>query len=111
MAKFVDVYPNGKAFNILDDGIRTRFRDGLKSPSLIEPDKIYKYLINLGNICIYFRKDHRIRVDITSSNFPKYDINSNLGGKQNEKGFAIALQNILHNSDNPSHIILPIITE
>ncbi|MFX1452498.1 MAG: CocE/NonD family hydrolase [Promethearchaeota archaeon] len=111
MVKLVDVYPNGKAFNIIDDGIRARFRDSLSSPSLIEPDRIYKYTINLGNTCIYFRKDHRIRVDITSSNFPKYDINSNLGGKQNEKGFKIAFQKIYHNSDNQSHIILPIIPE
>ncbi len=111
MAKLVDVYPNGKAINILDDGIRTRFRDGLESLNLIEPDRIYKYIINLGNTCIYFRKDHKIRVDITSSNFPKYDINSNLGGKQNEKGYTLALQKIFHNSDNPSHIILPIIPE
>lgn len=111
MIKLVDVYPNGKAINILDDGIRARFRNGIDSPSLIEPDKIYEYKINLGNISIYFRKNHKIRVDITSSNFPKFDINSNLGGSHNKKGFVIAFQKVFHNTEYPSHILLPIILE
>ncbi|MHA1383737.1 MAG: CocE/NonD family hydrolase [Candidatus Helarchaeota archaeon] len=111
MVKLVDVYPNGKAINIIDDGIRARFRNGIENPSLIEPDRIYKYEFVIGNISIYFRKKHRIRVDITSSNFPRFNINSNLGGKYNKKGFTVAFQKIFHNTENPSHIILPIMIE
>ncbi|MHA1378844.1 MAG: CocE/NonD family hydrolase [Candidatus Helarchaeota archaeon] len=109
MVKLVDVYPNGKAINIIDDGIRARFRNGIDSPSLIEPDKIFKYEFNVGNISIFFRKDHRIRVDITSSNFPRFDINSNLGGKYNKKGFVVAFQKVFHNVEHPSHVIFPIL--
>lgn len=113
MVKLVDVYPNGrKALNILDFGIRARFRDGeLKNPSLIEPRKIYKYEINLGNTSNFFRPGHRIRIDITSSNFPRFDINSNLGGQRNKKGYILAEQNIFHNKEFPSRVILPIIND
>ncbi|MHA1648553.1 MAG: CocE/NonD family hydrolase [Candidatus Helarchaeota archaeon] len=110
MAKLVDVSPNGKkAINILDDGVRARYREGdLKNPTLIEPGKVYKYEINLGNIAVYFPKNHRIRLEISSSNFPKFDINSNLAGEQNEKDYITANQKIYHNSQYPSHILLPL---
>jgi putative CocE/NonD family hydrolase len=109
MVKFVDVYPRGKALNILDAGIRTRFRNGDNNPSLIEPGKIYRYEINLGNTSNYFRKNHRIRIEITSSNFPRFDINSNLGGEDTSKDYLIAEQRIFHSSDYPSHLLIPII--
>lgn len=110
MVKLVDVFPNGKkALNILDDGVRARYREGdLENPTLLEPDKIYRYEINLGSIAIYFPKKHRIRLEISSSNFPKYDINSNLAGEQNEKGYIIAHQKIFHDSEHPSQLILPV---
>lgn len=112
MVKLCDIYPKGKSLNIVDSGIRARFRDGESvEPSLIEPGKIYKYEFNLGSTSIYFQPGHRIRVDITSSNFPRFDINSNLGGKEDEKGYAIADQKIYHDSKNPSHIILPIVSK
>lgn len=110
MVKLVDVAPNGReALNVLDNGIRARYREGdLKNPTLLEPNKIYCYEINLGTIAIYFPKSHRIRLEITSSNYPKYDINSNLGGDQNPKKFLVAQQKIFHDSLYPSHLILPI---
>ena len=109
MAKLVDVLPNGKAINILDDGVRARYREGdLENPTLLEPDEIYQYTINLGTTAIYFPKGHRIRLEVSSSNYPKYDINSNLAGEKNEKGYQIAHQKIFHDSDHPSHLILPL---
>ncbi len=106
MVKLVDVHSNRKAINVVDGGIRARFREGMYNPSLIEPDKIYKYEIDVGSTAIYFPKGHKIRIEVTSSNFPRFQVNSNLAGER--EGFKIAHQKILHDSENPSHLILPI---
>ena len=111
MVKLVDVYPRGKAINILDAGIRTRYRNSEDEPSLIEPNKVYRFEINLGNTSIYFRKDHRIRIEITSSNFPRFDINSNLGGEVRSEDHIIAEQKIYHNQIYPSHLVIPVFNE
>ncbi|MHA1129476.1 MAG: CocE/NonD family hydrolase [Candidatus Helarchaeota archaeon] len=110
MAKLVDVFPRGKkAINIIDDGIRARFRKGdMENPSLIEPKKVYQYEFSLGHTAIYFPKGHRIRLEIASSNYPRFDINSNLGGEPHEKGYISAEQAVFHNSTHPSHLILPV---
>ncbi|MFX0138866.1 MAG: CocE/NonD family hydrolase, partial [Candidatus Hodarchaeota archaeon] len=106
--KLVDVYNDKKAINVVDNGIRVRFRKGLKNPSLLEPNKVYKYEIPIGAVGIYFAKDHKIRIEISSSNFPRFDVNSNLAGEPNEKGYIIANQKLFHDSEYPSHLILPV---
>ncbi|MFX0033757.1 MAG: CocE/NonD family hydrolase [Candidatus Hodarchaeota archaeon] len=111
MVKLVDVYPRGRAINILDAGVRAMYRNGEDNPSLIEPSKIYRYEINLGNISNYFRKRHRIRIEITSSNFPRFDINSNLGGDTHLGEYIVANQKIYHNQTYPSHLIIPTVPE
>ncbi len=108
MVKLVDVFPNGKAYNILDAGIRARFRNGISAPSLINPDEIIKYTIELGNTSNLFRKGHRIRLEITSSNFPRFDINSNLGGKGKPFEYMKAVQKIYHDKNHPSYLIMPV---
>ncbi|MFX1420151.1 MAG: CocE/NonD family hydrolase [Promethearchaeota archaeon] len=108
MVKLVDVFPRGKALNILDGGIRARFRNGDDVPSLIEAGKVYKYEIELGNTSNYFRKGHKIRIEITSSNFPRFDINSNLGGEGQLGEYIVAEQKIYHSAEFPSHLLLPI---
>lgn len=108
MVKLVEVYNDRKALNILDSGVRTRFRDGIDNPSLITPNEVVKYEILLGATGIYIPKGHRLRIEITSSNFPCFTVNSNLGGEQNEKGFTIAHQKVIHDSQHPSKLILPI---
>ncbi|MFW9900441.1 MAG: CocE/NonD family hydrolase, partial [Candidatus Thorarchaeota archaeon] len=111
MVKLVDVYPRGKAINILDAGIRARFRNGDENPSLIEPGKVYQYEIELGNTSNYFRKEHKIRIEITSSNFPRFDINSNLGGKGQLGDYIVAEQKIFHTKEFPSHLVIPVLQE
>ncbi len=106
--KLVDVHNNRKAINVIDDAIRVRFRDGLETPSLIDPGKIYKYEIYVGSTAWYFKKNHRIRIEVTSSNFPKFNVNSNLAGDSNETGFIIAHQKIFHTSQYSSALILPL---
>ncbi|UCC19077.1 MAG: CocE/NonD family hydrolase [Promethearchaeota archaeon] len=111
MVKLVDVFPRGKALNILDGGIRARFRNGNDTPSLIQPGKVYSYEINLGNTSNYFRKGHRIRIEITSSNFPRFDINSNLGGEGKSGEYVIAEQRVYHSHEFPSHLLIPFLNE
>jgi len=109
MVKLVDVYPRGKAINILDAGIRARFRNGEDTPSLIEPRKVYTYEIELGNTSNYFRKGHQIRIEISSSNFPRFDINSNLGGEGGSGEYIIAEQKIYHSQEYPSYLVIPVL--
>ena len=106
--KLVDVYPKGKALNILNGAIRARFREGHDNPTLIEPGKIIKYEFLVGNTSNYFLPGHRIRVDISSSNFPKYDVNSNMAGEGEKGAYMIADQKIFHDKEHPTHLIIPI---
>jgi putative CocE/NonD family hydrolase len=110
MVKLLDVWPNGFAQRLTDGMVRARFRDGMDKPSLIEPGKIYKYEIDCWNTSHVFLKGHRIRIEIASSAFPKYDRNPNTGaplGKTDE--MIVAEQTIYHDADHPSAIVLPII--
>jgi predicted acyl esterase len=113
MVKLVDVHPNNKkAVNVVDSGVRTRYRNGdLDDPELITPNDIYKYEIVIGTTAIYFPKGHKIRLEISSSNFPRFDVNSNLAGKESNNKYIIATQTVYHDKKNPSHLILPIFME
>jgi hypothetical protein len=109
-AKLVDVHLDGASHNVLDRVVRARYRDGSKSrPSLIEPGRAYEYTIPLGNVGSVFRKGHRIRMEISSSNFPHYGRNLNTG-LVNEwtADIEIARQSVLHDSDHPSRLLLPV---
>ncbi len=110
MVKLCDVHPNGRSINILDGGVRCRFRSGARPEPLI-PDEIYPFEIDLGHTSYYFKKGHRIRVDVTSSNFPRFDVNSNLGGQFSKRGFEKAEQRIYHTEGKESALILPVIPD
>ena len=108
--KLVDVWPNGKAYNLVDGIIRARYRESLSKAKLIKPGKIYKYSISLGATSNVFKAGHRIRVEISSSNFPWSDRNLNTGhpiGTDDE--MLTAVQEIYHDNQRPSSIILPVI--
>ncbi len=108
--KLVDVWPNGYAEILLEGVIRARFRESFSQPRLLTPGKIERFLVDLWSTSNLFRAGHRIRVEISSSNFPKYDRNPNTGhafGADAE--LKIAHQRIYHDADHPSHILLPII--
>jgi hypothetical protein len=111
VAKLVDVYPDGRSFNVTTDGIiRARYRKSLFQPELVTPGEVNEYVINLEATSQLFRKGHRIRIDITSSSFPEYDRNMNTGNAIGEdaKGI-IARQTVYHNSEYASYIELPVI--
>jgi uncharacterized protein len=108
--KLVDVRPGGYAMNLCDGIIRARYRESLTRPTPLEPGRVYRYEIDLmvtGNV---FRAGHRIRVEISSSNFPRYDRNPNTGFPVGtSRDLRVAHQTVLHTSAYPSHIVLPII--
>jgi putative CocE/NonD family hydrolase len=110
MVKLIDVWPNGYAQRLTDGMVRARYRQGGDKASLIEPGKIYGFDVDLWNTCQEFGKGHRIRVEVASSAFPKYDRNQNtgeaLGKTANTK---VADQTIYHDTDHPSYVILPVV--
>lgn len=110
MVKLCDVKPSGKSVNILDRGIRARYREfDYDKPTALEPLKIYEYTIPLGPTSNYFRAGNRIRIDITSSDWPKYNINSNMAGEGDRFDYKKVIQKIYHTSKYPSRLILPVI--
>ena len=114
-AKLVDVYPpgteypEGLAFNITDSILRGRYRNGWTKPEFMVPGQPYEFVFELYPASNLFKKGHRIRLDISSSNWPRFDVNPNTGGPLGrEQKYELANQTIYHDTDNPSHIILPI---
>jgi uncharacterized protein len=110
-AKVVDVWPDGKAYNVVCDGItRARYRKSLFNPEPVTPGDINEYVINMEAASQLFRKGHRIRIDIASSSFPEYDRNMNTGNPVGEDTRGVpALQSIYHQSGYGSYIDLPVI--
>jgi uncharacterized protein len=110
-ARLIDVYPNGWAYNVINGGIiRARYRKSLFKPELVTPGEVNEYVINLEAVSQLFRKGHRIRIDVASSNFPEYDRNMNTGNAIGEDARGIiAKQTIFHDSRYASYIDLPVI--
>ena len=113
IARLIDVYPDGTAYNLTEGLIRARFRESIwEPPRLLVPGKIYEYTIDLLPTSNVFLKGHRIRVHLTSSNFPMWDRNPNTGHPQGvDAEITIAEQTIYHGRKYPSHIVLPIIPQ
>ncbi|HYW91872.1 MAG TPA: CocE/NonD family hydrolase [Gammaproteobacteria bacterium] len=107
--KLVDVHPDGLTHNVLDRIVRARYRHGSQSPpALIVPHKPYHYTLELGNTATIFRAGHRIRVEISSSNFPHFARNLNTGLNNNDTSeMRIARQTLFHDPGHPSYISLP----
>jgi len=111
-AKLVDVGICGFARNLQDGIIRARYRRSTEEAEPIRPGEAYEYVIDLGGTSNVFMAGHRIRLEISSSNFPRYSRNPNTGralGDDAELG--TALQTILHDGTHPSHVVLPIIPQ
>jgi uncharacterized protein len=110
-AKLVDVDEQGHAFNLCDGILRARFRDSFEHPMPIEPNRVYKYCIRVGSTSNVFKRGHRIRLEVSSSNFPLYDINPNTGQRVGEATLLdgqVATQIIFHDPNRASHLLLPV---
>ena len=110
-AKLVDVHPDGYAQNLQDGIVRARYRQGRTAPAaLLEPGQVYEYDIDLWATSNVFLPGHRIRVEISSSNFPRFDRNLNTGEDPfTSTRMRKAAQTVHHSAKYPSHIVLPII--
>ena len=107
-AKLVDAYPDGRAFNISHALLRGRYRESFDAPRLLEPDRVYEYRFHLHPTSNLFRPGHRIRADISSSDFPNYDRNHNTGGNDwEEVELRPARQRVFHDANHASHLLLP----
>jgi len=109
-AKLIDVRPDGYAQNIVEGVLRARFRESLTAPALITPEKVYEYTVALWATSHVFKAGHRLRLEVSSSNFPRYDRNPNTGhefGVDDE--LRTAQQTIFHDQRYPSHLVLPVI--
>jgi putative CocE/NonD family hydrolase len=109
VARLVDVHPDGRAYSLTDGIIRARYRDG-RAESLLEPGRPYQFNIDLWATSNVFKAGHRIRLQVTSSNFPRWDRNPNTGhpfGQDAE--LRVAEQTILHDREHPSHVVLPLV--
>lgn len=110
VAKLIDVYPDGSAYNIAEGVIRARYRKGLLHPQFITPGQINEYTIDMAHTSILFKQGHRIRIDIASANFPRFDRNMNTGNAFGvDKEGIPALQTIFHDANYASYIDLPVI--
>ena len=109
-AKLVEVYDCGTSRNIAEGIIRARYRNGTTHQEFIESGKVYRYTINLKSTSNLFKAGHQIRLEISSSNFPRYNANPNTGEPLGESSEVVsATQKVLHTSSYPSHILLPIL--
>ncbi len=108
MIKLIDVQPDGYAMPVSEGILRARFRQGLDKMELLTPNEIYEYTIEMMPTANVFLPGHRIRVDITSSNFPQFNRNPNTGEDLGKSAkIRIASQTIYHGGNKASHIILP----
>ena len=109
-AKLVDVRPDGYAQNLQDGIVRARYRASAAQPSFINPGRVYQYTIDLWSTSQVLKAGHRMRVEISSSNFPRFDRNPNTGAAIGvDSRLATAQQTVYHSAEYPSHIVLPII--
>ncbi len=110
-AKLVDVFPDGRALNIQEGILRIRYREGMEKKVWIRAGEICPTSIDLQATAYYFAPQHRIRIEISSSNFPRFDRNMNTGGNTfDETQPQIATNTVHHSSLYPSHLILPILS-
>ena len=109
-AKLVDVSPTGYAKNLCDGILRARYRESFAHPTLLQPNRVYQYTIDVGVTGNVFRKGHRIRLEISSSNFPRFDRNPNTGHAYgSDAALRCAAQTVYHSQAYPTHILLPVI--
>jgi len=109
-AKLVDVFPNGEARNLTDGILRIRYRHGLDKPELADAGEVYPLTIDAGVTSNVFLAGHSIRLEVSSSNFPRFDRNPNTGRAiADESTLKKAQQTVYHSRQYPSHILLPVI--
>lgn len=109
-AKLVDVWPDGYAAIVADGILRARYRESMSEPRLLESGDVYEFDIDLWAVSHVFKRGHRIRLEISSSNFPRFDRNPNTGQEvAGESEMQTAVQTIFHDAEHPSYLSLPVV--
>src|SRR3974390_946354 len=109
-AKLMDVYPDGTAINLSEGILRARYRDSREKPTPLKLGQAYELTIDLWATSNVFKTGHRIRLEVSSSNFPRFDRNLNTGESAAiSDNWATAINAILHDKDHPSALILPVV--
>ncbi len=110
--KLVDVHADGRAMILTDGILRARYRASLSAPKLMQPGTVYQLQIDMIATANLFRAGHRIRLEVASSNFPRFDRNTNSGGviaDETAADFVVATNRVWHDGSHPSHLVLPVI--
>ena len=109
-AALVDVHPDGKAIVICEGIVRARFRESIELPELIEPGRVYAFNVDMWETSNVFKAGHRVRLEVSSSNFPRFDRNLNTGHRPGvDAEMRVAEQTVYHDSERPSRLVLPVI--
>jgi len=111
-ARLCQVDPDGVSTNLQEGIVRARYRDSLSDPTPIEPDQVYAYTIPLGPVGARISAGHRLRLVVSSSDFPQWDRNLNTGGRHFDEGPTAgqaATQTILHDEEHPSCLTLSVL--
>lgn len=113
VARLVDVYPDGRAMTLTDGVTRLRYRDGVVTPAgPVEPGRVYEITIDLWATAVTFLLGHRVRLDVTSSNFPRWERNPNTGEDPAQAtAWRAARQMVLHDAEHQSRVTLPVLPE
>jgi len=109
--KVIDVYPDGKAYNLDETIQRVRYRDGYDKPiALMEPGKVYKVTLQPMTTSNFFPAGHRLRIEVSSSNFPRFDRNLNTGGNNYDEATGVVAHNSVHHSQQyPSQLTISVV--
>jgi predicted acyl esterase len=106
-ARLADVFPDGRAIQLQNQVLRARYRNVDGEPELLEPGRVYRFEIDLWATANRFKAGHRLRVDVASADFPRFDRNTNRGGAAGPP--LAATQTIYHDREHPSHLLLPVV--
>ena len=106
----MDVHPDGTAINVQEGILRARYRDGYESKVWMEEGGVYELRIDLQATANYFPPGHRIRLEVSSSSFPRWERNLNTGGNNYDETEWVGAENAVHHAPGtPSHLVLPVV--
>lgn len=109
-AKLVDVWPNGFAQNLTDGILRARYRNSQEKPEFLNPGEVYKLTVDLWATSNVFKAGHKLRLEVSSSNFPRFDRNLNTGENGANSARTVKASNaVYHDRDHPSALIIPVV--
>jgi putative CocE/NonD family hydrolase len=111
VVRLCDVWPDGRSITVCDGILRARYRESFERPALMAPGQAYRFEVDLRATAQTFQAGHRLRLHVTSSDFPRYDRNLNTGGPvAQETRPVVAANTIFHDTLRPSHVLLPVVT-